>query len=132
MRRLELLSVPAVPDMRIQGLPYAVREAGFFTGIFLLVVLGIVTDWTIRLCEAIHIVFWLRLMIMIIRSVVLNAKLTGKKSYIDIMESCFGFPGRAVVSFFQFSFAFGGMCAFAVILGDTIPRKCLYHHLVTH
>jgi sodium-coupled neutral amino acid transporter 11 len=118
--------------MRIQGLPYAVREAGFFTGIFLLVVLGIVTDWTIRLCEAIHIVFWLRLMIMIIRSVVLNAKLTGKKSYIDIMESCFGFPGRAVVSFFQFSFAFGGMCAFAVILGDTIPRKCLYHHLVTH
>lgn len=58
-----------------------------------------------------------------ISSVVVNAKLTGKKSYIDIMESCFGFPGRAAVSFFQFTFAFGGMCAFAVILGDTIPRK---------
>merc|ERR1712093_15159 len=87
----------------IIGLPYAVREAGFFTGLILLVVLGIVTDWTIRL-------------------VVVNAKLTGKKSYIDIMESCFGFPGRALVSFFQFSFAFGGMCAFAVILGDTIPH----------
>lgn len=55
--------------------------------------------------------------------VVLNAKMTGQKTYIDIMESCFGFPGRALVSFFQFSFAFGGMCAFAVILGDTIPRK---------
>ena len=39
------------------------------------------------------------------------------------MEACFGTYGRAAVSFFQFSFAFGGMCAFAVILGDTIPRK---------
>lgn len=32
-----------------QGLPYAVREAGFVTGLLLLVILGVVTDWTIRL-----------------------------------------------------------------------------------
>lgn len=31
------------------GLPYAIREAGFVTGIALLVGLGIITDWTIRL-----------------------------------------------------------------------------------
>lgn len=55
--------------------------------------------------------------------VVVNAKLTGQKTYIGVMESCFGIPGRAAASFFQFCFAFGGMCAFAVILGDTIPRK---------
>lgn len=92
----------------IIGLPYAVREAGFITGILLLVVLGAVTDWTVRL-------------------MVVNAKLTGQKSYTDIMEACFGTAGRAAVSFFQLTFAFGGMSAFAVILGDTIPRQSLGH-----
>ena len=71
------------------GLPYALRQAGFFTGIVLLVVLCGVTDWTIRL-------------------IVLNAKLSGQSSYIGIMNHCFGSSGRAAVSFFQFAFAFGG------------------------
>ncbi|KAG1734746.1 amino acid transporter [Suillus paluster] len=85
------------------GLPYAVSQAGFFFGIFLLLVLCYVTDWTIRL-------------------VVINAKLSGRTSYIEVMNSCFGPSGRAAVSFFQFSFAFGGMCAFGIIIGDTIPH----------
>ena len=71
------------------GLPYAISRAGFFTGIFLLVLLCGVTDWTIRL-------------------IVMNAKLSGTNSYIGIMNRCFGSSGRAVVSFFQFAFAFGG------------------------
>ncbi|KAI0743899.1 amino acid transporter [Daedaleopsis nitida] len=87
----------------IIGLPYAVRQAGFFTGLVLLVVLCGVTDWTIRL-------------------IVLNAKLSGQNSYIGIMNHCFGPSGRAAVSFFQFAFAFGGMCAFGIIIGDTIPH----------
>ncbi|KAG8747172.1 hypothetical protein FRC10_002221 [Ceratobasidium sp. 414] len=86
-----------------QGLPYAVSQAGFFTGMVLLVVLAGVTDWTIRL-------------------IVRNAKLSGRTSYIDIMGHCFGSSGRAAVSFFQFAFAFGGMCAFGIIIGDTIPH----------
>ncbi|KAL6310332.1 amino acid transporter [Sparassis latifolia] len=85
------------------GLPYAVRQAGFVTGLILLVVLCGVTDWTIRL-------------------IVLNAKLSGRNNYIDIMDHCFGASGRAAVSFFQFAFAFGGMCAFGIIIGDTIPH----------
>lgn len=71
------------------GLPYAVKQAGFVTGLILLVVLCGVTDWTIRL-------------------IVLNAKLSGRTSYIEIMHHCFGSSGRAAVSFFQFAFAFGG------------------------
>ena len=71
------------------GLPYALNQAGFFTGIFLLVVLCIATDWTIRL-------------------IVTNAKLSGRNSYIEIMHYCYGSSGRAAVSFFQFAFAFGG------------------------
>ncbi|CAE7099808.1 unnamed protein product [Rhizoctonia solani] len=78
----------------IIGLPYAVSQAGFVTGIILLVVLAGVTDWTIRL-------------------IVRNAKLSGRTSYIDIMGHCYGSSGRAAVSFFQFAFAFGG---------DTIPH----------
>ncbi|KAG9316352.1 amino acid transporter [Chiua virens] len=85
------------------GLPYAISQAGFFLGIVLLIVLCGVTDWTIRL-------------------VVINAKLSGRNSYIEIMNSCFGESGRAAVSLFQFAFAFGGMCAFGIIIGDTIPH----------
>ncbi|KAJ1304499.1 hypothetical protein OPQ81_005644 [Rhizoctonia solani] len=72
----------------IIGLPYAVSQAGFVTGIILLVILAGVTDWTIRL-------------------IVRNAKLSGRTSYIDIMGHCYGSSGRAAVSFFQFAFAFG-------------------------
>ncbi|KAI0785603.1 AAAP amino acid permease [Abortiporus biennis] len=85
------------------GLPYAVKQAGFVTGLILLVVLCAVTDWTIRL-------------------IVVNAKLSGQTSYIGVMNHCFGTSGRAAVSFFQFTFAFGGMCAFGIIIGDTIPH----------
>ncbi|KAJ3528337.1 hypothetical protein NM688_g8013 [Phlebia brevispora] len=46
----------------------------------------------------------------------------GRTSYIEIMHHCFGSSGRAAVSFFQFAFAFGGMCAFGIIIGDTIPH----------
>lgn len=38
------------------------------------------------------------------------------------MYHCFGSIGAHAVSFFQFAFAFGGMCAFNVIIGDTIPQ----------
>ncbi|ORY28481.1 transmembrane amino acid transporter protein-domain-containing protein [Naematelia encephala] len=91
----------------IVGLPYAVSQAGFVMGVFLLIVLAGVTDWTIRL-------------------VVVNAKLSGRDSYVDVMHHCFGPLGSASVSFFQFAFAFGGMCAFNVIIGDTIPHVISY------
>ena len=105
----------------IIGLPYAVARAGFVMGIFLLITLAAVTDWTIRL-------------------VVLNAKLSGRESYTEVMHHCFGHWGSAGVSFFQFAFAFGGyvfnllqvgeadsrMCAFSVIIGDTIPHVIAY------
>ena len=79
-------------------------RAGFFTGLFLLVTLCWVTDWTIRL-------------------IVINAKLSGTNSYIGIMNRCFGSSGRAAVSFFQFSFAFGG----AFIIS---PRHCARTFLI--
>lgn len=86
----------------IVGLPYSMRESGFVAGLALLTGIALLTDWTIRL-------------------IVLNAKLSGRNTYIDIMEYCFGIHGKISVSLFQFVFAFGGMCAFCIVIGDTIP-----------
>lgn len=61
-----------------------------------------VTDWTIRL-------------------IVINAKLSGGRSYIDIMTTCYGSSGRAAVSFFQIAFAFGGQS-----LSDPPYQKPIY------
>lgn len=54
-----------VGQSSLYSLPYAVSQAGFVTGIGLLIGLAFVTDWTIRL-------------------VVVNAKLSGRDSYIDV------------------------------------------------
>lgn len=108
----------------IIGLPYAIRQAGFVTGITLLILLAGVTDWTIRL-------------------VVLNAKLSGRGSYIEVMEQqtaltagdapllwAMGFRSSQLlpvcVCFWRVSPAWSPsnsrMCAFNVIIGDSIPH----------
>lgn len=87
----------------LKGLPYSLKASGCLTGISLILGIALLTDWTIRL-------------------IVLNAKLSGRNTYIDIMDYCFGRNGRLAVSVFQGTFAFGGMCAFIVVIGDTIPH----------
>ena len=85
------------------GLPYALRQSGLVTGLILLIGLGILTDWTIRLLP-------------------LLSKLTSRNSYIGIMDEAFGPMGRTACTVFQFSFAFGGCVAFSLIVGDVIPH----------
>lgn len=87
----------------IIGQPYAFKQAGLLTGILLLIVLTITVDWTIRL-------------------IVTNSKLSGANSFQTTMEHCFGKSGLVAISVAQWAFAFGGMVAFCIIIGDTIPR----------
>lgn len=87
----------------IIGQPYALRQAGLLTGIVLLIALTIVVDWTIRL-------------------IVLNSKLSGADSFQTTVQYCFGKPGLIAISLAQWAFAFGGMLAFCIIVGDTIPK----------
>jgi len=87
----------------IIGQPYAFRQAGLITGIFLLIALTITVDWTIRL-------------------IVINSKLSGRDSFQSTMEYCFGKSGLIAISVAQWAFAFGGMVAFCIIIGDTIPH----------
>jgi sodium-coupled neutral amino acid transporter 11 len=87
----------------IIGQPYAFKQAGLLTGITLLIVLTITVDWTIRL-------------------IVTNSKLSGANSFQATMEHCFGKSGLVAISIAQWAFAFGGMVAFCIIIGDTIPH----------
>lgn len=87
----------------IIGQPYALRQAGLMTGIFLLVALTVTVDWTIRL-------------------IVVNSKMSGADSFQGTVEHCFGKPGLIAISVAQWAFAFGGMVAFCIIVGDTIPH----------
>lgn len=87
----------------IIGQPYALRQAGLTMGIILLVGLTITVDWTIRL-------------------IVINSKLSGADSFQATMQHCFGKSGLVAISIAQWAFAFGGMIAFCIIVGDTIPH----------
>ncbi|KAI8872910.1 hypothetical protein GQ42DRAFT_160909 [Ramicandelaber brevisporus] len=93
----------AIIGAGIIGLPYAFREAGFGMGIVLLITLGFVVDWTLRLLAV-------------------NAKLSGRRTYQEMVQFCFGSFGMYANSFFQFVMTFGGQCAYLVIIGDTIPQ----------
>ena len=86
----------------IIGQPYALRQAGLVAGVLLLVALTVLVDWTIRL-------------------IVINSKLSGSNSFQGTVQHCFGRPGLIAISLAQWAFAFGGMVAFGVIVGDTIP-----------
>ncbi|KAI8634169.1 aspartic peptidase domain-containing protein [Xylariaceae sp. FL1651] len=86
----------------IIGQPYAFKDAGLAAGIVLLVSLTVVIDWTIRL-------------------IVINSKLSGASSFQGTVEHCFGKTGLIAISVAQWAFAFGGMVAFGVIVGDSIP-----------
>ncbi|KAL8334660.1 hypothetical protein RB601_000240 [Gaeumannomyces tritici] len=90
----------------IIGQPYAFKQAGLLAGVVLLVVLTIVVDWTICL-------------------IVINSKLSGANSFQGTVERCFGRTGLVAISLAQWAFAFGGMVAFGVIVGDSIPHVLL-------
>ncbi|KAK1777009.1 transmembrane amino acid transporter protein-domain-containing protein [Copromyces sp. CBS 386.78] len=87
----------------IIGQPYAFKQAGLLSGLVLLVGLTVVVDWTIRL-------------------IVINSKLSGANSFQGTVEKCFGRTGLIAISVAQWAFAFGGMVAFGVIVGDSIPN----------
>ncbi|KAJ3351378.1 hypothetical protein GGF32_004306 [Allomyces javanicus] len=86
----------------IIGLPYAFRQAGFFLGVALLIGLTVLVDWTVVL-------------------LVKAGKVSGKSSYQSLVDSVVGKRGSFLVAMFQFVFAFGAMCAYTVIVGDTLP-----------
>lgn len=93
----------AIVGAGIIGLPYAIRRAGFILGLTMVVCLAWLVDWTLRILAV-------------------NSKLSGRQTYQDMVEYCFGKWGLFASSFFQGAMAGGGMASFIVIVGDTLPH----------
>ncbi len=86
----------------IIGLPGALNEAGFALGVFLCILVAILSAWTIRLLAEVGAAH-------------------GVYSYQDLSQRAFGPAGYYLVCAFQGLFAFGAMCSYLVIFADTVP-----------
>jgi len=87
----------------IIGLPFAVKEAGIGLGLILLCFCGYLTHYSTRL-------------------LVNTAKKVNVYNYEELVFTCFGKAGYNAVCFFMISFAFGALCAYLVIVGDTVTK----------
>lgn len=87
----------------IVGIPYALHKAGFGFGIFLLIALAIVTDYSLSL-------------------LVNAANLAGVTSYQDLVHVAFGRPGFYLLTLLQFIYPFIAMISYNVIIGDTVTK----------
>jgi amino acid permease len=73
----------------VTGIPYALHQAGFGAGLFLLVFVALATDYSL---------------VLMIRS----GHLSGAFSYQGLMEAAFGKPGFILLSLLQFIYPFIG------------------------
>ena len=73
----------------LTGIPYALHQAGFATGLLLLILVALATDYSL---------------VLLIRS----GHLSGAFSYQGLMEAAFGKPGFVLLSLLQFIYPFIG------------------------
>lgn len=85
------------------GIPYALQESGFGLGIFLLILMAYITDYSL---------------IIMVRS----GHLCGRFSYQGIMEAAFGRPGYILLGILQFVYPFVAMVSYNVVVGDTVTK----------
>lgn len=90
----------------IIGMPYALRQAGFWFGLILMLVVAGVTDYSLVL-------------------MVRGGRIAGSNSYQDLVEAAFGRPGFYILSFMQFVYPFIAMISYNVIIGDTTTKVLL-------
>ncbi|XP_060581490.1 putative sodium-coupled neutral amino acid transporter 11 isoform X2 [Ruditapes philippinarum] len=87
----------------IIGIPFAMKQAGFGLGIILLILVAMVTDYSI---------------ILLIEA----GKLSNTNTYQDMMLVACGRPGFYLLTFLQFVYPFIAMVSYNVIIGDTITK----------
>jgi sodium-coupled neutral amino acid transporter 11 len=87
----------------IVGIPMAFLNSGLMMGLFLMVLLTIMNDWTLRL-------------------IIINTKLSGTKTYTGFVTHSYGTLGKVIVLLAQGLFALGGSIGFTIIIGDSIPQ----------
>lgn len=87
----------------IIGMPLALREAGFGFGIMLIIMVGWITDYSVR-------------------TLVRSGVAAGKSNYQDLVQLTLGRWGYRALTFGQLLFPFFGMIAYGIIVGQTMPK----------
>ncbi|XP_050091910.1 putative sodium-coupled neutral amino acid transporter 11 [Anopheles aquasalis] len=85
------------------GIPYALHRAGFGLGLFLLVIVAVITDYSL---------------ILMVRC----GHLSGRFSYPGVMEAAYGKAGYYLLSLLQFMYPFLAMISYNVVVGDTLSK----------
>jgi sodium-coupled neutral amino acid transporter 11 len=106
--------VNSIVGAGIIGIPYAVSECGFFTGIMMLTFVAYLVN---------------RSVLMLIECGI-KAR---KYNFEDVSKHYLGTKGFYITLLFMFIFAYGAQVAYLVIVGDTIPvvSKILFHSSFT-
>ncbi|XP_058066863.1 putative sodium-coupled neutral amino acid transporter 11 [Anopheles bellator] len=85
------------------GIPYALHRAGFGLGLFVLVIVATITDYSL---------------ILMVRC----GHLSGRFSYPGVMEAAYGKGGYYLLSLLQFMYPFLAMISYNVVVGDTLSK----------
>ncbi|KAK6641854.1 hypothetical protein RUM44_013572 [Polyplax serrata] len=85
------------------GIPFAFQQAGFGLGLILLLVVAVMSDFSL---------------VLMVRC----GHLAGDFSYQGIMNSAFGQAGFVLLSLLQFIYPFIAMVSYNVVVGDTITK----------
>lgn len=94
--------VNSIVGAGIIGMPIAIKESGFFMGIFLLVLVACSID---------------RSVIMMVECGIKNRE----TSLEGLCKHLFGKKGYVLATTFMFMYAYGAMVAYMLIIGDTVP-----------
>ncbi|XP_023679104.2 putative sodium-coupled neutral amino acid transporter 11 [Paramormyrops kingsleyae] len=87
----------------IIGLPYSMNQAGLPLGIALLVIVALISDYSI---------------ILLIK----GGNLSGAWSYQSLVQNTFGFIGYLILSVLQFLYPFIAMISYNIITGDMLTK----------
>ncbi|XP_015604792.1 putative sodium-coupled neutral amino acid transporter 11 isoform X2 [Cephus cinctus] len=85
------------------GIPYALHQSGFGLGIVLLILVAVLTDYSL---------------ILMVRS----GHLCGEMSYQGLMRASFGRAGFYILTALQFMYPFIAMVSYNVVVGDTVTK----------
>lgn len=100
--------VNSIVGAGIIGIPFAFQQSGLVSGVVLLILVGVLTDKTLR-------------MIVELASCSPQLKGRGVWAYDDLMHLAFGRKGRWFVLVSMFVAAYGAMVAYLLIIKDTLP-----------
>lgn len=82
----------------VGGMPFALKEAGFYSGVVLIAIVALSSDYSVRL-------------------LITLAQMVKKKYYEQLVQSQFGRIGYVAVTAAMGIFAYGAMCAYLIGIG---------------